>query len=99
MKQIASRKAVLSARIASDPHHGRTQQAILVLITALQFFEHVMIRYFGRVHHFDRFVNPRIERLPQGNNRLHSSLLQRILKLPIDKLNPVAEVGSIAASF
>jgi len=37
-------------------------------------------------------VNPRIERLPHRNNRLHSDFLQRILELPIDKLNAIAEV-------
>ena len=45
-------------------------------------------------------MNPRIERLPHRDNRLHSDFLQRILKLPVDQLNAIAEVASsIAASL
>ena len=56
-------------------HHRGTQQSLLVFVTTLEFIEHMMIRHFGRIHHFNRFVNSRIKRLAQRNNRLHSNFL------------------------
>ena len=89
----------LSARIASDPHHRRTQQPLLIFVAALQFVEDVVIRDFARIHHLNGFVNPRIEGLPHRNNRLHSDFLQRILELTVDKLNAIAEVSRFELEF
>ena len=50
--------------IASDPYHRGAQQPVLVLVSALQFVEDMVIRNLGRIHHFDGLVNPRIESLP-----------------------------------
>src|SRR6266853_3625053 len=85
----------LSASIASDPHHRRTQQALLIFVAALQFVEDVVIRYLARIHHLNGLVNPRIERLPHRNNRLHSNFLQRILDLTVDELNTIAELVGV----
>jgi len=59
----------------------------------------VVVRDFRGIHHFDGFVDPRIERLPHRKYRLNSDLLQRILKLPVDVFDAVAEVGRVATSL
>ena len=62
----------------------------------MQFLNHLMIRDICPVDHLNGLVNPRIEGLTQRDNRLHSSFVQRILKLAIDKLDAIAEVAGIA---
>src|ERR1022692_2917552 len=78
---------LLAAGVAGDANHRGTQQAVFVFVATLQLFEHVMIRNLGGIHHLDRFVNPRIERLSYGGNWLNARLLQCILKLTIDEFN------------
>jgi len=58
-----------------------------------------MVRDICPVDHLNSLMNPRIENLPHRDNRLHASFLQRILKLAVYKLDPIAEVAGIATGF
>ena len=81
--------------IARNFHHRGTQQAILQLISTLQFFEYLMIRGVGGFHHFDGFVQVGIELLALRRNRRASQLLQRILQLLVDEFDSAAKFGFV----
>src|SRR5215831_420036 len=68
------RYSSLFSRVPGDPHHCRTQQSVLELITALPLFKHFVISRVWGVDHFDRLMEARIELLSLGINRLHSQL-------------------------
>ena len=55
-----------------------------------------MIVGIGCVHHLNRLVEMRIERLAGCRNGTQAKLLQCILHLLIDELHPASELGSIA---
>ena len=56
----------------------------------------MMVHRLGRVHHFDGFMNSRIERLSDRLNHLDAHFLEHILELTIDEFEPAPEIVGIS---
>ena len=61
----------LLAVVSGNFDHGRTQQAILELISTLPLLKHFVIRSVGRIYHLNGLVHVWIELLALGGDRTH----------------------------
>ena len=85
----------LFPRILCDFHHRGTQQAVFKLVSALPFFEDLVVGGVGSFDHLDRLMNMRIELFALGGDGTNSQLRQYILQLLIDEFDAGAEVGRL----